>query len=254
MQMDSTRQQPVRVRGIGVKLDQVRNTAQPPIVELLRESIRLGMLEPGKPLIQASIAKAMGVSRIPVREALFTLAAEGLVTFGEDGSAHVTALAPEEVNELWELRNLLESHMASGIVRTATPADIAALREIVDAMDDLNGPAWSDSNFTFHKELHRLSDMPQVADAAGRVLTKAEPYSRRAVSVLHVEGGGNVNHRKMVDALAAGDDAELARLLLHHHERASAALLEYFATMTPPVDQKANVTETARSLADHLNA
>ncbi len=212
------------------------------------------MLEPGKPLIQASIAKAMGVSRIPVREALFTLAAEGLITFGEDGGARVTVLAHEEILELWKLRGLLESHMVSGIVRIATPADVAALREIVDAMDDLNGPAWSDSNFTFHKELHRLSDMPQVADVAGRVLTKAEPYSRLAVSVLHVEGGGNRDHRKMVDALAAGDDAELARLLLHHHERASAALLEYAAKAPQPVDQKAIVTETAQSLADYLNA
>ncbi len=212
------------------------------------------MLEPGKPLIQASIAEAMGVSRIPVREALHALAAEGLITFGEDGGAYVTVLAPEDVGELWALRGLLESHMVSGIVRIATPADVAALREIVDAMDDLNGPAWSDSNFTFHKELHRLSDMPQVADVAGRVLTKAEPYSRLAVTVLHVEGGGNGDHRKMVDALAAGDGDELARLLLHHHERASAALLEYAAKTPQPVDQKVIVTETARSLADHLNA
>ncbi len=211
------------------------------------------MLAPGKLLIQAAIAEAMGVSRIPVRDALHALAAEGLVTFGEDGSAHVTAFGLDEVGELWALRGLLESHMASGIVRIATPADVAALREIVDAMDDLAGPAWSDQNFTFHKELHRLSDMPQVADVAGRVLTKAEPYSRLAVSLLHVEGGGNGDHRQMVDALAAGDGDELARLLLHHHERASAALLEYAATTAQPVDQKAIVTETARSLADRLN-
>ncbi len=239
---------------MGVKLDQVRDSARPPIAEILRESIRLGLLEPGKPLIQASIAEAMGVSRIPVREALHALAAEGLVTYSKDGGAYVIDLAPDDVGELWALRGLLESHMASGIVRTSTPADVAVLREIVEAMDDLDGPAWSDSNFTFHKELHRLSDMPQVADVAGRVLTKAEPYSRLAVSVLHVEGGGNVDHRKMVDALAAGDDAELARLLLHHHERASAALLEYAAKAPQPVDQKAIVTETAQSLADYLNA
>ncbi len=235
-------------------MNQGRNSARPSIAEILRESIRQGMLEPGKPLIQASIAEALGVSRIPVREALHRLAAEGLITFGEDGGAHVTVLAPEDISELWALRGLLESHMAPAIVRIATPADVAALREIVDAMDDLAGPAWSDSNFTFHKELHRLSDMPQVADVAGRVLTKAEPYSRLAVTVLHVEGGGNGDHRQMVDALAAGDGDELARLLLHHHERASAALLEYAATAAQLVDQKAVATETARSLADYLNA
>ncbi len=239
-----------------MKLDQVRNTAQPPIVELLREAIRLGLLEPGKPLIQASIAKAMGVSRIPVREALFTLAAEGLVTFGEDGGARVTVLAPEEVNELWELRNLLESHMASGIVRTATPADIAALREIVDAMDDLDTTDWFHHNSTFHRELQRLSNMPHVADAAGRVLTLMEPASRAAVSMPHrdIDGEAQAEHHQMLDALAAGDGDELARLLLHHSSRARAALLEDATKMTPPVDQKANVTETAQSLADHLNA
>ncbi len=211
------------------------------------------MLAPGKPLLQASIAEAMGVSRIPVRDALYTLAAEGLVTFGEDGGAHVTVLGPENIDELWALRGLLESHMASAIVRIATPADVAVLREIVDAMDDLDGPAWSDSNFTFHLELHRLSDMPHVAAAARRVLTMTEPYSRAAVSVLHVEGKANAHHRQMVDALAAGDGDELARLLLGH-PATRAALAEYAATTARPVDQKVVVTETAQSLADHLNA
>ncbi len=237
-------------------MDQVRDSAQAPIAELLRESIRFGLLEPGKPLIQAAIAEAMGVSRIPVREALHALAAEGHVTYGMNGGAHVTVLASEDAEELWELRNLLESHMAVGIVRIATPADIAVLREIVDAMDDLNGPAWSDSNFTFHKELHRLSDMPHVADAAGRVLTLMEPYSRAAVSMPHkdIDGEAQVEHHQMLDALAVGDGDELARLLLHHSSRARAALLDYAATMARSVDQKAVTTEAARSLADHLNA
>ncbi len=237
-------------------MNQVRNTAQPPIAELLREAIRIGLLEPGKPLIQASIAKAMGVSRIPVREALFTLAAEGLVTFGEDGGARVTVLAPEEVNELWELRNLLESHMASAIVRTATPADIAALREIVDAMDDLDATDWFHHNSTFHRKLQRLSNMPHVADAAGRVLTLMEPASRAVVSMPHrdIDGEAQAEHHQILDALAAGDGDELARLLLHHSSRARAALLEDATKMARPVDQKAIVTEAARSLADHLNA
>ncbi len=252
--MDNDRQQPVRVRGIGVKLDKGRDSAHPPIAEILRESIRLGLLEPGKPLIQAAIAKAMGVSRIPVREALHALAAEGLVTFGEDGGAYVTALAPDDIKELWALRSLLESHMASAIVRTATPADVAGLREMVDAMDDLTATAWSDSNFTFHQELHRLSNMPRFAACAGRVLTMMEPYSRVAARLLHVEGKANAEHRQMVDAIAAGDDADLARLLQGHSTDTAADLAEYVAKTPRPVDQKAVATATAQSLADRLNA
>ncbi len=235
-------------------MDQVRKSDRPPIAEFLRDAIRLGLLEPGKPLIQASIAEAMGVSRIPVREALYTLAAEGLVTFGEDGHAHVTALAPDEVDELWALRGLLESHMASGIVRTATPADIVVLREIVDAMDDLTATAWSDSNFTFHRELQRLSDMPHVAAAAERALTMTDPYGRITVSVPHLEDMANAQHRQMLNALAAGDGDELARLLQEHSTDTAAPLLEYAAKTARPVDQKAVATETAQSLADYLNA
>ncbi len=236
-----------------MKLGQVRNSARPPIAEFLREAIRLGLLEPGKPLIQASIAEAMGVSRIPVREALYTLAAEGLVTFGKDGGARVIELAPDNLDELWMLRGLLESHMASGIVLTATPADVAVLREMVEAMDDLEATVWSDHNFTFHLELHRLSDMPHVADAARRAMMMTEPYSRAAVNLLYVEGMANAHHHQIFDALAAGDGDELARLLLGH-PASRAALAEYAATAAQLVDQKAVATETARSLADHLNA
>ncbi len=237
-------------------MDQVRDSVHPPIAEILRESIRQGMLAPGKPLIQASIAEAMGVSRIPVRDALRALAAEGLITFGEDGTAHVTALAPEEINELWALRNLLESHMASAIVRTATPADVAVLREIVDAMDDSDATIWVDRNFTFHLELQRLSDMPHVAACAGRVLTMIDPYIRLAVSMPmpHLHGEAHAELHQIIDALAAGDGDELARLLLHHGDGSRAALVDYAATMARPVDQKVVVTATAQSLADRLNA
>ncbi len=235
-------------------MNQVNISAHPPIAETLREAIRLGLLEPGKPLIQASIAEAMGVSRIPVREALYALAVEGLVTFGKDGHVHVSVFSPDEVVELWALRGLLESHMASGIVRIATPADIVALREIVDAMDDLNGLAWSDSNFTFHQELHRLSNMPHVAAAAERVLTMTDPYGRIKVSVPHLEGKANAQHRQILDALAAGDGDELARLLQYHSTDMAAILAEYVATLVPPVEQKVVATATAQSLADYLNA
>ena len=122
-----------------------RTVVKPAIADVLREGIRQGMLAPGQPLIQASIAEAMGVSRIPVREALHALASEGLVTFGEDGGARVTALAPEEVDELWTLRALLESHMAGPIAANATPADAELLRDLgertfVDAFGAMNTP------------------------------------------------------------------------------------------------------------------
>lgn len=225
---------------------------KPAIADVLREGIRQGMLAPGQPLIQASIAEAMGVSRIPVREALHALAAEGLVTFGEDGGARVTALEPEEVDELWTLRALLEAEMAPGIVRVATDSDIEMLRGLVEQMDDAEPETWSDRNYVFHQELHRLSGRPYFADAAGRVLNMMDPYSRVVVSVLHAQDEAQSEHHRMIKALADRDADELGRLLRHHSERARQALLEYTLAQRDGRDEREQATQAARSLAEHL--
>lgn len=230
-----------------------RGGGKPAIAEVLREGIRQGMLAPGQPLIQASIAEALGVSRIPVREALHALAAEGLVTFGDDGGARVTALEPEEVDELWTLRALLESEMAPGIVRVATESDIEMLCGLVEQMEGAEPEAWSDRNYEFHQELHRLSGMPHFADAAGRVLNMMDPYSRVVVSVLHAGEEAQAEHRAMIAALEAADAAELGRLLRHHSERARKALLEYTIAQRDQRGHREQATSAARSLADRLS-
>lgn len=237
---------------MATRTDNHRNGARPPIADVLREAIRQGMLAPGQPLIQASIADAMGVSRIPVREALHALAAEGLVTFGEDGGARVTALEPEEVEELWTLRALLESQMAPGVVKVATDSDIEMLRGLVEQMDDADPATWSDRNYAFHQELHRLSGMPHFAEVAGRVLTMMDSYSRVAVSVLSEQADAQAEHHQMIAALEARDGDELGRLLLHHSNRARAALLEYTLQQRRTAADADQAAVAARSLAEHL--
>ena len=236
------------------KAETVRAPARPPIADVLREGIRQGLLAPGQPLIQASIAEAMGVSRIPVREALHALASEGLVTFGEDGGARVTELSPDEIDELWTLRALIESHMAPAITRNAGPDDVARLRALVDSMDGVDHDTWSGRNFAFHQDLHALSGMPHVADVAERVLTMIEPYSRIAVSTLDAQGEAQAEHVAMIDAIAAGDGEALAGLLLHHSNRARQALLAHLGAQQPERDQRIVATEAARSLADRLGS
>ena len=229
-----------------------RSGQRPVIADVLREGIRQRLLAPGQPLIQAAIAEAMGVSRIPVREALHTLAAEGLVTFSDDGGAYVTELTAAEVDELWTLRALIESQMAPGIVNRATAADSEALRVLVTQMDDADPATWSDANFTFHEQLHRLSGLPHFADVARRVLMMIEPYSRVAVTILGAQGDAQAEHHQMLAALTARDEVELGRLLLDHSNRARKALMEYTTEQQQPSDRQTVTTEAARSLATRL--
>ena len=74
----------------------------------LRKEIRSGLTEPGTLLAEAAVARRLGVSRVPVREALFALEREGLVEFSATGRAFVKALTPQDFEELFVLRLTLE--------------------------------------------------------------------------------------------------------------------------------------------------
>src|SRR5690348_7488229 len=80
------------------------------VYAVVREAITTGAFAPGEWLRQESLAEAIGVSRIPVRTALFQLEKEGLVTFHPHRGARVRTLTPAQIDEIYRLRLLLESH------------------------------------------------------------------------------------------------------------------------------------------------
>ena len=101
-------------------------------VRRLRSDIFLGALRPGALLAEASMARQLGVSRVPVREALFTLEREGLVEFSATGRAYVKELVPHDFEELFILRLALEPPAA----RLAAPrlrANARALEDNIEA-------------------------------------------------------------------------------------------------------------------------
>ncbi|MFN0154527.1 MAG: GntR family transcriptional regulator [Gaiella sp.] len=222
------------------------------IADVLRESIRQRMLPPGMALIQQSIADAMGVSRIPVREALQRLASEGLVTFGDDG-ARVTQLTPPEIDELWSLRAVLEPAMAEAISENATEEDIEELRALVEDMDTVGHDvdAWSNLNYAFHDRLYRASHLEHFRTAARRVLTMIEPYSRVAAGLLAQLDVAQAEHRQMLVAIEDRDPDRLRDILATHSIRAREKLVTY--AQAPADDEPGGgATSAARRLADRL--
>lgn len=221
-----------------------------PIVDVLRDAIRQRLLPPGMPLVQGALADALGVSRVPVREALQYLASEGLVTFADDG-ARVTQLSAEEIRELWALRALVEPPMAHSIVERATPAEVERLREQVAQMDAAEGDAWSDINYLFHRELARVSRMPHYAAIAVRVLTQIEPYSRAAINDLAGRPAAQAEHHEMIAALDRRDGEALREVLERHSLRAGELVAGFAEGAEPPAAEDA-VAEAARSFAARL--
>ncbi|GAD70926.1 putative transcriptional regulator [Vibrio alginolyticus NBRC 15630 = ATCC 17749] len=98
------------------------------VEEAIRTQILKGELKTGQPLRQDALAKEFNVSRIPVREALVQLEAQGLVSFEPHKGATVTELSPEKINELFELRAVVECHILERAIQNMTDADLERAR------------------------------------------------------------------------------------------------------------------------------
>ena len=104
------------------------------VVEAIREKILTGAIKAGEPLRQAALADELKVSRIPVREALLQLEAEGLVEFEAHKGATATKLSAEQVTELFELRALLECELLRLAIPKLTEAELAQSEQLLQQM------------------------------------------------------------------------------------------------------------------------
>jgi DNA-binding GntR family transcriptional regulator len=172
----------------------------------LRDDINKGGWPDGAALRQEEIAARYGVSRIPVREALNLLRDDGLVVIEANRGAYVTKLTVAEVDEVFELRLLLETHA----LRVATPHHdsksllrIEALQAQLELED--SKPAWIRIDRAFHEALYAPAARPQtlalIGKLRGRVerhgLSKLRPSSRRA--------GWALEHRQLIDTVRRND-------------------------------------------------
>ncbi|MEM5318239.1 GntR family transcriptional regulator [Paraburkholderia sp. JHI869] len=131
------------------------------IVDWVARGIIEGRLRPGDDLNSVDLAKRFGVSRTPVREALFALTREGLVDWSPRRRPRVAAVQLKEVREIYQLRALLYAQVSLAIVEHATDEDIAALWRAhgklaeVAAKGDVDGYFWA--NVAFRDEELRVS-------------------------------------------------------------------------------------------------
>lgn len=140
------------------------------ILNGLRSEILSGALQPGSELHQASIAERFGASRIPVRDALASLAGERLVTVRPNRGARVVSLSPREIEEVFELRIMLECNC----VRTA--AAVASAEQVDEVQYQLRRSSleagragWSNGDRAFHEALYQPAQKPRHNELIGEM-------------------------------------------------------------------------------------
>lgn len=191
----------------------------------LRAEILDGLLPPGSRLREERIAHEQGTSRTPVREAIRRLVAEGLAVLEPRRGAEVAAWETEDLEELFELRILLEGYAAARAATSGT-ADTAALGRLCEQMEAIREPPEHDEitrlNLEFHRAIHRAGSRRVLPDLVARVVEAPLVRSTfRRYSPAELDRSF-AQHRELVTAIAAGD-GEWARAVMTAHLRAARA-------------------------------
>lgn len=208
-------------------------TAQDRAAAALRTAILEGGLRPGQRVNQEAWAARVGVSLIPVREALRALAGEGLVTYRQRRGYVVTELDLAELEEVYALRRLLESEALRRGVPLATVETLAALGEAADACrnaaeaGDVAGQL--EANRRFHGLLHGLAGSRPLTRLIDLLWDPTEAYRALYYALPGEAAEADRAHRAILDAVACRDAERAVALQDVHRERALERLREALA-------------------------
>ncbi len=195
------------------------------VYEVLVELIVAGPLQPGQHLVESELARQLGVSRQPVREALHRLEAEGWIDLRPSQGAFVHEPTDREVDQLLDVRELLEGATARLAARHATPEAIARLRanwqEGMAAVESGDLARTVTANNDFHAAVAEIGGNTVLAELSGIVARRVRWYYRRVAPARGHESWAE--HAEIVAAIEAGDEDKAADLARTHTERTRSA-------------------------------
>lgn len=182
----------------------------------LRQEIIAGSLRPGDRLVERELAERFGVSRVPVREAIRALVAEGFVHFETPRRTVVRRLTPNDVKELFELREALEVYAAGLAASRATPGDLAEVQALLDraaaATEAGDAELITDLNSRLHDRIVAMAGNSLLTEALEPVAGRLRWMTRRNEEWPQLL----VEHRELYEAIASGDpDRARAHALTH---------------------------------------
>ena len=148
-----------------------------PVYERILELVAVGRFPPGSKLVEEALAKELGVSRVPVRESLTRLVAQGILVGGGKGqSARVREYSLEEVRQLYEYREALEGISARAAASLAAPTDIVHLELICEqaeaAIRGEDRDAWPDLDCQFHMTLAEVGRNQRIIPQVKMLVTE----------------------------------------------------------------------------------
>jgi DNA-binding GntR family transcriptional regulator len=215
------------------------NVASHRIAGALRAEILDGRYKPGEHLRQADLAARSGASRIPVREALRLLSAEGLVTLVANAGAWVTRLTLEECSETYLIRERLEPLLLRMSLPRLDDAVIARLEALAAQMEAAGAEDFLRADREFHLASYAGAASGETWAIIHRMWNTTQHY-RREFTRLAAESDGmratHLEHRLLLDCVRRRDADDAERVLVTHIRRTRLELQrhpEVFTTGPP---------------------
>ena len=188
-------------------------TAEAAVTAELRRAIREGVLVPGERLTQIEIANQLGVSRIPLRDALRRLEAESLVEIDGHRGARVTVLGPDDISEIYEIRIVLEEMCMHRAVSNLSEEDAAHMAEAATASDDdeLTPAEAFNLRREFYQRLYAHAERPRLRRVIMQLRDNVDRY--------HLMGNrehSHLAHRELATAILNRDAERASKILVAH--------------------------------------
>jgi DNA-binding GntR family transcriptional regulator len=226
---------------MALKRTSLPRTAEAVALAELRDAIVRGDLAPGAQIRQGAAAEELGLSVIPVREALKTLAGEGIVTYVPQRGYTVTELTPHSVDGIFRIREILEGEAEANAAALMRPEDIAVMRAALDgqrtaaAAVDVQGVIAS--NRRFHFALLDRCDNEWMLRFIKQLWEALEPH--RALSYRRAAAAGVfaraeailAEHDGIVPALENGETPLALQLLAKHR---TGGRSDFHRLLSPP--------------------
>jgi DNA-binding GntR family transcriptional regulator len=194
-----------------------RKTITDYLAAALRTAIYDGQFADREALNQVELAEFFGVSRVPIREALRQLQAEGLVQNIAHHKTVVVGLTLDQIVEAIEMRAVLEAHLLRKAAPKFQKADFDRLRRICRESDRIKdyGSDWVLQNWEFHRALYSRAAAPAIVAMVERLQLNVERYARRSGNPARLRQAAQ-EHWEIVRALERKDTAKASALLERH--------------------------------------
>jgi DNA-binding GntR family transcriptional regulator len=192
------------------------------IAHEIRRAIIEGRIEPGGVLREEQLARELGTSRTPVREALIELRNEGLVEAQQTRRAVVRAYTAEELHDIYGLRAALEAHAGRLAAERATPATVAELAASIERFHELAAAPPEDvnglvtENLVFHGVIADATGVPRLKKMIDQVMVIPKRYRAYAAYVPEHRATVERDHAAIAAAIRDRDGIAAARLMDEH--------------------------------------